>query len=89
MLLEPCSFPQGEDCQPIWGAAKYEGDYLRVDDVWKFKRVELMSQMWSAYQQGVGQGAHLWALGTDGRPALEGAAGGHCGGLIAPAIDPS
>ena len=52
LLLEPCSFPQGDDRQPIWGAAKYEDDYVRVDGEWKFKRVKLMSLMWSPYEQG-------------------------------------
>ena len=52
LLLEPCSFPQDDERQPIWGAAKYEDDYLRVDGEWKFKRVKLMSLMWSPYEKG-------------------------------------
>ena len=53
LLLEPCSFPQGDERQPIWVAAKYEDDYPRVDGEWKFKRVKLMSLMWSPYEQGL------------------------------------
>ena len=52
LLLEPCSFPQDDGRQPVWGAAKYEDDYLRVDGEWKFKRVKLISLMWSPYEQG-------------------------------------
>ena len=36
----------------IWGAAKYEDDYLRVGGEWKFKRVKLISLMWAPVEQG-------------------------------------
>ena len=52
LLWEPCSFPEDNAHQPIWGAAKYEDDYLRVGSEWKFKRVKLMSLMWSPVEQG-------------------------------------
>ena len=52
LLWEPCSFPQDDARQPIWGAAKYEDDYLRVGSEWKFKRVKLRSLMWSPVEQG-------------------------------------
>lgn len=52
LLWEPCSFPQDDARHPIWGAAKYEDDYLRVDGEWKFKRVKLISLMWAPVEQG-------------------------------------
>lgn len=62
LLFEPCSFPVGNKRQPVWGMAKYEDEYRRIDGVWKFKHVKLMSHTWAPYEQGwekqriIGQG---------------------------------
>jgi len=62
LLFEPCTFPTGKKGQPVWGMAKYEDQYRRVDGEWKFKRVKLMSHAWAPYEKGwekeriIGQG---------------------------------
>lgn len=61
-LLEPCTFADGN--QAVWGAARYEEQYVRVQGEWKFKQIRLISWMWTPYDQG-------WAkrrfVGEEGR----------------------
>ena len=50
LLLEPCTFIQGD--QPTWGAARYEEQYVKLSGEWKFKRLKLISSFWTPYEQG-------------------------------------
>ena len=49
-LLEPCTFADGN--QAVWGAAKYEDEYVKAGGEWKFKSVKLASSFWTPYEQG-------------------------------------
>lgn len=49
-LLEPCSFVEGD--QAVWGAARYEEEYVKERGEWKFKEVKLISWFWTPYEQG-------------------------------------
>jgi len=54
LLLEPCSvaLSEGAKPEPIWGMARYEDDYVKVDGAWKFKVVRLRSYTWTPYHKG-------------------------------------
>lgn len=49
-LLEPCTFAEGH--QAVWGAARYEEEYVKVGGEWKIKEVKLFSVFWTPYDQG-------------------------------------
>ncbi len=49
-LLEPCTFAQGE--QAVWGAARYEEEYVKSGGEWKFRKVKLISWFWTPFDQG-------------------------------------
>jgi hypothetical protein len=49
-LLEPCTMVAGN--QAVWGAARYEEKYVRVEGEWKFKEIKLIPVFWSPYEQG-------------------------------------
>jgi ketosteroid isomerase-like protein len=49
-LFQTATF--AEDNQAIFGAARYEDRYARVDGEWKFRRVKLISVFWTPYEQG-------------------------------------
>lgn len=52
-LLEPCTMvTDGTQAQAVWGAARYDDEYIRVNGQWKFQRVHLMPVFWTAYDQG-------------------------------------
>ena len=38
--------------KPVWAAAKYENDLVRVNGAWKFKKVKLISIMWASFEEG-------------------------------------
>ena len=53
LLLMPCSFDDGKGGKrAVWAAAKYRNDIERVNGQWLFKRVRLISIMWTPFDQG-------------------------------------
>ncbi|MEQ8349273.1 MAG: nuclear transport factor 2 family protein [Sneathiellaceae bacterium] len=63
LLLEPCSISleAGQPQRPLWGAARYEDEYVKVDGAWKFKLVKLRSIMWSPFESGWEKARNVWA----------------------------
>lgn len=53
LLFMPTSLdlPDGTK-KPVWAAARYENDLVRVNGEWKFKRVKLISIMWASFEKG-------------------------------------
>ena len=53
LLLMPCSFDEeGGGKRAVWAAAKYENELARVEGRWLFKKVKLISIMWSPFDKG-------------------------------------
>lgn len=36
----------------LWGSARYDEEYVRVDGEWKFKSLRLTSRFWTPYDEG-------------------------------------
>jgi uncharacterized protein (TIGR02246 family) len=52
-LLEPCTMDTaGGQPQAIWGAARYEEEYVKVKGEWKFAKVHFIPVFWSPFDQG-------------------------------------
>ena len=49
-LFQPCTFAEGE--QAVWGSARYDEQYVRVDGDWKFNHLKLTSFFWTPFDQG-------------------------------------
>jgi uncharacterized protein (TIGR02246 family) len=49
-LFQTCTFAQGNT--PIWGAARYDEEYVRESDGWKFRRLRLVSSFWTPFDEG-------------------------------------
>ncbi|MFQ6028370.1 MAG: nuclear transport factor 2 family protein [Dehalococcoidia bacterium] len=49
-LFQPCAFAEGE--QAVWGSARYDEEYIRVDGVWKFQHLKLTSFFWTPFDEG-------------------------------------
>jgi ketosteroid isomerase-like protein len=49
-LLEPCTMVEGN--QAVWGTARYEEEYVRVGNEWRFKNLKLIPVFWSPFDQG-------------------------------------
>ncbi len=49
-LLEPCTFVEGN--QAVWGAARYEEEYVKEGGEWKFKEIKLISSFWAPFGEG-------------------------------------
>jgi uncharacterized protein (TIGR02246 family) len=49
-LFQTCTFAQGNT--PIWGAARYDEEYVREPDGWKFRRLRLVSSFWTPFGEG-------------------------------------
>ena len=50
-LLEPCTMLEGGE-QAVWGVAKYEEEYARVDGEWKIRNLILAPECWTPFEQG-------------------------------------
>ena len=50
-LLEPCTMVKGGE-QAVWGVAKYEEAYVRVDGKWKIQNLILAPECWTPFEQG-------------------------------------
>ena len=49
-LFQTCTFAVGNTA--IWGAARYDEQYRRVDGGWKFFRLNLISSFWTPFEEG-------------------------------------
>ena len=53
-LFQPCTFAAGEGNpeRAVWGAARYDEEYVRQDGQWKFQNLKLTSHFWTPFDQG-------------------------------------
>ncbi len=51
-LLEPCTMRQEGGEQAVWGSARYEEEYVRVNGEWKMQNLALIQNFWSPFDQG-------------------------------------
>lgn len=49
-LFQTCTFAEGNT--PIWGAARYDEEYVREADGWKFQYLRLISSFWTPFDEG-------------------------------------
>ena len=49
-LFQACTFAEGE--RAVWGSARYDEEYARVDGTWKFKNLKLSSHFWTPFDEG-------------------------------------
>lgn len=49
-LFQTCTFAEGN--QAIFGAARYDEEYRRIDGAWHFWRLALISSFWTPYEEG-------------------------------------
>ena len=49
-LFQPCTYAEGN--QAIWGSARYDEEYVRVDGRWMFKHLTLSSHFWTPFEKG-------------------------------------
>lgn len=50
-LLEPCTMKEGGE-QAVWGVAKYEEEYVRVNGEWKMQNLVLAPECWTPFDKG-------------------------------------
>ena len=49
-LFQPCTFAEGN--RAVWGAARYDEEYVRVGGEWKFQNLKLTSHFWTPFDEG-------------------------------------
>ena len=49
-LFQACTYAQ--DDRAVWGSARYDEEYVRVDGRWKFKNLKITSNFWTPFDQG-------------------------------------
>ena len=49
-LLQACIYADGD--QAVWGSARYDEEYVRVNGEWKFRNLKLTSFFWTPFDQG-------------------------------------
>jgi hypothetical protein len=49
-LFQACSY--APENAALWGSARYDEEYVRVDGEWKFRRLRLTSFFWTPFDQG-------------------------------------
>ena len=49
-LFQACTFAEGD--QAVWGSARYDEEYVRLDGEWKFKNLKLTSFFWTPFDRG-------------------------------------
>jgi hypothetical protein len=49
-LFQTCTFAEGN--QAVWGAGRYNEEYIRVQGEWKFKKLVVSSIFWTPFDQG-------------------------------------
>ena len=51
-LFQAATFSPGEDRTQLWGSARYDEEYVRVDGEWRFASVKLTSRFWTPFDEG-------------------------------------
>ena len=49
-LFQPCTWADGN--RAIWGSARYDEDYVRVNGHWMFQNLKLTSHFWTPFDEG-------------------------------------
>ncbi len=49
-LFQACTFADGD--QAVWGSARYDEDYVRLEGEWKFRNLKLTSFFWTPFDRG-------------------------------------
>ena len=49
-LFQPCTFAEGD--RAVWGSARYDEEYVRVDGKWMFRSLKLTSFFWTPFDKG-------------------------------------
>ena len=49
-LFQACTYAQGD--QAVWGSARYDEEYVRVEGRWMFKNLRITSNFWTPFDQG-------------------------------------
>ena len=49
-LFQPCTFAEGN--RAVWGSARYDEEYVRVDGERKFRTLKLTSFFWTPFDEG-------------------------------------
>ena len=49
-LFQPCTFAEGD--RVVWGSARYDEEYVRVDGEWMFSSLKLTSFFWTPFDKG-------------------------------------
>ena len=49
-LLQACTYTDGN--QAVWGSARYDEEYVRVNGEWKFQNLNLTSFFWTPFDEG-------------------------------------
>ena len=49
-LFQACTYADGD--RAVWGSARYDEEYVRVNGVWMFKHLKLTSHFWTPFNEG-------------------------------------
>ena len=49
-LFQPCTFAEGD--QAVWGSARYDDEYVRINGRGMFQNLKLTSHFWTPFDQG-------------------------------------
>jgi ketosteroid isomerase-like protein len=49
-LFQPCTYAEGN--RAVWGSARYDEEYVRVNGKWKFQHLKLTSHFWTPFDDG-------------------------------------
>ena len=49
-LFQPCTWADGN--RAMWGSARYDEDYVRVNGHWMFQNLKLTSHFWTPFDEG-------------------------------------
>lgn len=49
-LFQPCTYADGH--RAVWGSARYDEEYVRVNGRWMFQNLRLTSHFWTPFEQG-------------------------------------
>jgi ketosteroid isomerase-like protein len=49
-LFQACTYADGD--RAVWGSARYDEEYVRVNGVWMFKHLKLTSHFWTPFDEG-------------------------------------
>jgi ketosteroid isomerase-like protein len=51
-LFQAATFAPGDERTPLWGAARYDEEYVRENGRWKFSSLRLTSRFWTPFDEG-------------------------------------